>query len=145
MRMRAAAPSAVGQGRTHLHHPIARSLACIALLVAAMPAPAQPKPEGFLCCNLRTDGSWISGINYAESGKRVIAVGAPAKVTGYGGYRVHIEIAGGKQSIGNDYSRDIELGKFAERYIVAQGPRPRLAGFPAGMREAIQAARVARA
>lgn len=71
-----------------MHHPIARSVACIALLVAAMPAPAQPKPEGFLCCNLRTDGSWISD--------------------------------------------------------VAEDPRSRLAGFPARMREAIQASRVAK-
>jgi len=25
---------------------------------------AQSKPEGYLCCNMRSDGSWISDINY---------------------------------------------------------------------------------
>lgn len=29
-------------------------------------------------------GSWISDINYAEGGKRIILAGTPVKVTGYG-------------------------------------------------------------
>lgn len=103
---------------------------------------AQPKPEGFLCCNLRTDGSWISDINYAESGKRLLPVGTPAKVTGYGRHRVHIDINGGKQSIGNDYSRDIELGAFAQRYVVTEDPKPKLASYAPKVREAIAGARV---
>jgi hypothetical protein len=108
-------------------------------LAAAMPAAvyAQPKPEGYFCCNLRTDGSWISDINYAESGKRVVPVGTPTKVTGYGRHRVYVQIDGGKQAIGNDYSRDIELGAFARRYVVAEDPKARLAGYPARIREAI--------
>jgi len=115
-----------------------RFLVCAAL-ATAMPTvvSAQPTPEGFLCCNLRTDGSWISDINYAESGKRVIPAGTPAKVTGYGRYRVYIQVDGGKQAIGNDYSRDIELGEFARRYVVTEDPKAKLAGYPARIREAI--------
>lgn len=121
-----------------------KRLGLLALIAAATPSAllAQPKPEGFLCCNLRTDGSWISDINYAESGKHLIPLGTPAKVTGYGRYRVHVAINGGKQSIGNDYSRDIDLGAFAQRYVVAEDPRLKLAGYPAKVRDAIAAARV---
>lgn len=102
----------------------------------------QPRFEGFLCCNLRTDGSWISDINYAESGKRILAAGTPAKVTGYGRYRVHVEIDGGRQAIGNDYSRDLDLGRFAQRYVVAADPRLKLATYPEKVRSAIAEARV---
>ena len=120
----------------------------LAGLLAAAPfaavAQALPEPaEGFLCCNLRTDGSWISDSNYAENGKRILPVGTPAKVTGYGRQRVHVELnPGGKQAIGNDYSRDLELPVFAQRYVVAEDPRTKIAKFPPKIREAIQSARV---
>lgn len=116
-----------------------------AALLAAIPtfAAAQPTPEGFLCCNLRTDGSWISDINYAEGGKRIIPAGTPLKVTGYGRYRVRVEFAdGSKQAIGNDYSRDIPMGAFMERYVVAQDPKAKIAAFPPKIRQAIESARV---
>jgi hypothetical protein len=35
---------------------------------------AQPKPEGFLCCNMRSDGRWISDNNDLESGKFTVAL-----------------------------------------------------------------------
>lgn len=31
--------------------------------------------SGYLCCNMRTDGDWISDINYQENGKTVIPAG----------------------------------------------------------------------
>ena len=67
-----------------------RRTAVVAALLGALAIPvwAQPTFEGFLCCNLRTDGSWASDSNYAESGKRIIPVGTPVRVTGYGRYRV---------------------------------------------------------
>lgn len=99
-------------------------------------------PEGFLCCNMRTDGSWISDINYAENGKTMIAAGTPVKVTGYGRYRVYVEFNGGKQAIGNDYSRTMELPAFAKRYIVAEDPTKKLAGASPKVRKAIETARL---
>lgn len=113
-------------------------------LAAGLSAPllAQSMPEGYFCCNMRTDGSWISDINYAEAGKRIIAVGTPAKVTGYGRFRVHVDIGGSRQSIGNDYSRDLEMGAFAQRYIVTEDPKAKLAKYPANIRTAITQARV---
>lgn len=121
-----------------------------ALVVAALlgalslPAGAQDRPtyNGFLCCNLRTDGSWISDSNYAESGKRLIPVGTPAQVTGYGRQRVNVLIDGKKQDIGNDYSRDLDLGAFAKRFVVTEDPAARIATFPPKIREAIKSARI---
>ncbi|MBB6368447.1 outer membrane protein assembly factor BamE [Xanthomonas sp. PPL568] len=114
-------------------------------LAAALPqlaAAADPTFSGFLCCNMRSDGSWISDSNYAEDGKRVIPAGTPVQVTGYGRYRVNVLIDGKKQSIGNDYSRDLGNAAFAQRYVVAQDPTPKLAAYPPKIREAIAANRV---
>ena len=114
--------------------------ACLAVL--SLSAGAQPLFDGYLCCNMRTDGSWISDSNYAESGKKLIPAGTPVRVTGYGRNRVQVEIAGSKQAIGNDYSRDIELPAFAQRYVVTEDPARKIAGFPPKVREAIQSARI---
>lgn len=110
----------------------------VAALAQALPQPA----EGFLCCNLRTDGKWISDINYAENGKKIIPAGTPVKATGYGRYRVYIDLPDGKQAIGNDYSRDLDLKTFAQRYIVADDPKRKMAGYSPKVRKAIESARV---
>jgi hypothetical protein len=111
---------------------------------AAIPlhAHAQDKFAGYLCCNMRTDGSWISDINYDENGKRIIPVGTPLKVTGYGHYRVKVEINGKSQAIGDDYSRDLPLDVFAKRYVVADNPAAKIAAFPMKIQEAITNARI---
>jgi hypothetical protein len=103
---------------------------------------AQSMPEGYLCCNMRTDGSWISDSNYADGGVQLVPAGTPIKVTGYGRHRVHVDIGDRQQSIGNDYSRDIPLEAFAKRYVVAEDPRKKLASYPAQVRRAIESARL---
>ncbi len=100
--------------------------------------------QGYLCCNMRTDGSWISDINYMESGKRVVPFGTPVKFVGFGRYRVNIEIDGKRQSIGNDYSRELAMEEFAKRYIVKENPRTKIATAPAAIRKAIESSRVTR-
>ena len=117
----------------------ALAAACSAGMAQALPEPAQ----GFLCCNLRTDGKWISDINYSENGKRVIPAGTPVKATGYGRYRVHIETPEGKQAIGNDYSRDLAMPEFARRSVVATDPKLKLAGASPKIRKAVETGRVA--
>ena len=52
----------------------------MAMAMAGSLAHAQVPEQGYLCCNMRTDGSWISDSNYAENGKRVIPVGTPTSV-----------------------------------------------------------------
>ena len=118
-----------------------RTLGIVAALVAGS-AGAQDKYDGYLCCNMRSDGSWISDSNYAEGGKRVIPAGTPARVTGYGRYRVKVLIDGQKQEIGNDYSRDLDNAAFAARYVVAADPKAAIAGWPAKVQEAVRQARV---
>ena len=94
--------------------------ACSALLaLLPLAASAQPTFEGFLCCNPRTDGKWISDINYAEGGKRIVPAGTPAKVTGYGRYRVLVDLVGSRQATGNDYS--LMRGMTREQVLMAVG------------------------
>lgn len=82
---------------------------CLGSALVANQVGAQPQPEGFLCCNMLTDGAWITDINYAAAGRKIIPVGTPVKVTGYGRYRAYLEVDGSKQALGNDYSRDLAL------------------------------------
>src|SRR5215475_5917619 len=89
----------------------------ICTLAAGSALAADTKYEGYLCCNMRTDGSWITDINYDENGKRVIPVGTPVTVLGQGRYRIKVKIEGKDQAIGNDYSRDMSLDDFAHRYV----------------------------
>lgn len=127
-----------------------KNRALIALLFVAAAATtassafAQSAFDGFLCCNMRTTGDWISDSNYNDSGQRVVPLGTPTKVTGYGRYRVLVTIDGKRQAIGNDYSRDISLENFAKRYVVTEDPRAKLATYPAKQRDAIQAGLVSR-
>jgi hypothetical protein len=119
-------------------------LALSTLLLAAAPAAllAQTMPEGFLCCNMRTDGKWISDINYVAPGKSVLPPGTPIKVTGYGRHRAMVQVAGTNQTLGNDYSRDIPLEAFAQRYVVAADPQLKIQTFSPRVQEAIKSARL---
>lgn len=113
----------------------------LAVLASAGAAAQMP---GFLCCNMRTDGSWISDINYLDAGKTMIPAGTPLTMNGYGKNRVHVLINGRKQDIGNDYSRSISLEAFAKRYVVAQDPLEKLRTYPKKIQDAIGSARLTR-
>ncbi|MDH5831480.1 hypothetical protein QFW80_13240 [Luteimonas sp. M1R5S18] len=127
-------------GHTQGRH-AARALALAALVVAGA-ATAQDRFDGYLCCNMRSDGSWISDSNYAENGKRVIPAGTPVSVTGYGRYRTKVEIDGKRQAIGNDYSRDLDDAAFARRYVVTEDPAAKIATWPAKVQAAVKQSKV---
>ena len=114
------------------------------LLLAACSAPMQPPSmeAGFLCCNMRTDGEWISDSNYVASDKHVLPFGTQVKVIGYAEYRVKVDINGRPQSLGNDYSRDLSMDAFARRYVVEKDPRQALAELPPKIQRAMQTMRV---
>lgn len=114
----------------------------VVLLSSASFAANEEKPAGFLCCNMRTDGKWISDINYQENGKTVIAVGTPVKVTGYGRHRVNIDVDGKHEALGNDYSRDLKDDEFMKRYVVMDDPKVKIATFPKPIQDAINSGRV---
>jgi hypothetical protein len=82
-----------------------RLFALLSLATAPLvQAQTQDLGEGFLCCNMRANGSWISDSNYEEDKATVVRVGTPLKHDGFGRYRVHVLIDGKRSSIGNDYS-----------------------------------------
>lgn len=121
----------------------------IGLLAATLPRaqtdpPRAPPYEGFLCCNLLDDGGWINDIGYRGERKTLYKPGTPVKVTGFGRNRVLVEIEGKQLAIGNDYSRQIKLEDFAQRYVLSSDPRPRLDSFSPKVRQAIAAMRVQR-
>ena len=111
---------------------------------AQRPVEVLPQPAGFLCCNMHTDGKWISDINYVENAPASVALGTPARVTGYGRNRVQMLLDGKPQTLGNDYSRTLKLEEFARRYVVTEDPLVKLASMPAEMRNAILAGHIRR-
>ncbi len=115
---------------------------CVSLFSMTAYPQAPDVESGFLCCNMRSDGSWISDSNYLESGKFIVPFGTPANITGFGRYRVNLKINGSELSLGNDYSRYVAMDAFAKRYIVKQDPRVMVAAAPPKIRTAINSARV---
>lgn len=124
--------------------PVRTAVAGLSLAACSFAVAQENLGDAFLCCNLRSDGSWISDSNYLESGKTMLAAGTPVRHLGYGRYRVQIEVAGTKQAIGNDYSRDLAMDVFAKRYLVKEDPRARIAAAPPKLRTAIESMRVTR-
>ena len=123
----------------------AASLVAVALVDPRSPgAQSSDLGDAFLCCNMRSNGDWISDSNYMESGKTMIPFGTPMKFAGFGRYRVNVEIDGKRQTIGNDYSRDLSMDVFARRYLVKDDPRSKVVNFPPKIRTAVESARVTR-
>lgn len=46
-------------------HQLLGAIALVSVSTAVL-AQATSYPAGYLCCNMRTDGSWISDINYQD-------------------------------------------------------------------------------
>ncbi len=104
--------------------------------------PEGPLISGYLCCNMRTYGKQISDINYADEGTAVVAAGSPARITGYEQRWFDLDLGGRPQRLKNDYSRDIGPIAFAQRYVVTEDPKIKLAGYPEKTRAAIAAMKV---
>ncbi|NRF71436.1 hypothetical protein HLB44_31065 [Aquincola sp. S2] len=102
--------------------------------------------EGFLCCNMRSDGAWISDANYQDPNKTMIPFGTPMRHAGWGRYRLQVDIEGKRLEIGNDYSRTLSMEEFGRRYLVQKDPRKQAAytGASAKVRKAIESAHVTR-
>jgi hypothetical protein len=117
-------------------------------VVAALPgaAAAQTKvvKDGFLCCNLRVNGTWASDRNDPRSGGRIMPTGAKVVGLTYGSRQIDVEIDGTKVSIGNDYSRTLTMEQFAERWILTKDPTIEMKGWPAKIQQAIKGGRLMR-
>jgi hypothetical protein len=111
---------------------------------AQRPAPPQgPIYSGYLCCNMRTTGTKITDINYDESGKTLLPAGTPVSISRYDFRWLEIEVNGKTQRLLNDYSRELKMPEFAQRYVLKEDPRPRLAGYSSATQAAIQGSKVA--
>jgi hypothetical protein len=96
-----------------------------------------PLREGFTCCNLHYEGDWISDSNFGSL--PFIPAGARIKLKSYGRHRLHVDIDDKPMRIGLDYGRAQEtLEQFAEKLIVSEDPRAKIAKYPAEVREAIR-------
>jgi hypothetical protein len=107
------------------------------LSLASLPASAQEKFSGFLCCNMHSDGKEISDANIDDSDQHLVPLGTPLNVTGYGRHRVKVFLENTNQAIVNDYSRDVSMQDFAKRYIVADDPKIALKSYPKNIQNAI--------
>lgn len=109
-----------------------------------MGLPGGEKPAdrvGYTCCNLHHEGDWISDSNYAEL--PMIAVGAPATVTGYGRNYASVEVDGKPMRLGLDYGREQQtLQEFVDKIVVTEDPKKKLATFPASVQDAIRQGKV---
>ena len=121
--------------------PLRLALAACALAGAAL-VQAQPLYSGWLCCTMRVSGDWISDINYAGEGTRLIRAGTPVQITDYGRYTVYVTIGGQPYRLGNDYSRDLDDTQFVRRYVVTANPNTALARMDAATQQAIRSSRV---
>jgi hypothetical protein len=104
------------------------------------PGAALPR-KGFACCNLHYSKDWINDGNYAEL--PMIPAGTPIEVVSYGRQRAYVNIDGKQMRLGHDYGRDQEsLEVWVDKIVVAEDPRPRIAGYPRGVQEAIRNGKV---
>lgn len=99
--------------------------------------PEAPLREGFTCCNLHYEDDWISDSNYGSL--PFVPAGTPVKLKSYGRNRLHVDVDGKAMRIGLDYGRAQEtLEQFAEKLIVTDDPKVKIAKYPVEVREAIK-------
>jgi outer membrane protein assembly factor BamE (lipoprotein component of BamABCDE complex) len=102
---------------------------------AAAPAPALP--AAYTCCNFHYNGDWINDGNYAQL--PMIPAGTPIKLNSIDRYIAYVEIDGRKYRLGLDYGRTAETTEqWANKLIVKDDPKARLATYAPAVRKAIQ-------
>lgn len=108
---------------------------------AGSAASAPSLLSGYTCCNLHYENDWISDANW--SSLPMIPAGASIKVIDYGRYRITVEIDGRRMRLGLDYGRQQSLEEWAKKLVVTEDPRRTIAAWPAPIRDAVRAGKVA--
>ncbi len=99
-------------------------------------ATASP-PSGYTCCNFHYSNDWINDGNYAQL--PMIPAGTPIKLNRIDRYIAYVEIDGKKFRLGLDYGRTMETTEqWANKLIVHDDPKARLATYSPAVRKAIQ-------
>src|SRR6266851_3035936 len=112
-------------------------MGCLAFSAAAAGASADETLNGFLCCNMHSDGKVISDLNVDDPEQHLIAVGTPIKTTAFHKHKVKVVVENSNESLLNEYSQDLPIQDFARRYIVQEDPRNRIKTFPKNIQYAI--------
>ena len=112
----------------------------VAQQLAAQTAP-DPVQSGFSCCNFRYDGDYISDGNWLALPR--IPAGTPVRVLGTAGYLADVDIGGRRMRLGLDYGRAQGLRAWMQKMVVAEDPKQAIETWPAHVRDAIAAGRVA--
>jgi hypothetical protein len=100
-------------------------------------ADASSPPAGYTCCNFHYSNDWINDGNYAEL--PMIPAGTPIKLKSIDRYIAYVEIDGKKFRLGLDYGRTLETTEqWANKLIVKDDPKARLATYSPAVRKAIQ-------
>ncbi len=115
----------------------------VALAIAAIPAAAQDKPEGYTCCNLHHDTKdWISDANWLHA--PMIPAGSPIKVLSYDSAKqATAEVAGKTMRIGLDYgNKAMSIQEFVSKLVVKSNPKSKIDRYPEATRTAIHSGKV---
>lgn len=115
--------------------------------VADTAAADEPELSGYTCCNFHFNeqtGS-ISDANW--SALPMIPAGAPVRTVRYSRYSIAVLIDhpfySRKMRLDLDYGRNQNLADWARRMIVTENPKRKISGWPAAVRDAIRAGRIA--
>jgi outer membrane protein assembly factor BamE (lipoprotein component of BamABCDE complex) len=111
---------------------------------AAQSAPAVTAPAAavtYTCCNFHYNGDWINDGNYAQL--PMIPAGTPIKLKSIDHYIAYVDIDGKKYRLGLDYGRTAETTEqWANKLIVKDDPKARLAAWSPSVRKAIQGGQI---
>ena len=104
---------------------------------------AQGLRLGYACCNLRYSGDWVSDMSSGEL--PFIPVGTQILVREVEGARANVEADGKSYRFGHDYGRSQEKPpEWVDKLVVLDDPAEKLAKFPANIRAAVEAGKLAR-
>ena len=98
---------------------------------------------GYACCNLRYAGDWVSDMSSGEL--PFIPVGTKLLVRDLETNRGNVEADGKMYRFGHDYGRAQEkTAEWVDKLVVLDDPAAKIAKFPANIRAAIEAGKIAR-
>jgi hypothetical protein len=104
---------------------------------------AQGLRLGYACCNLRYSGDWVSDMGSGEL--PFIPVGTQLLVREVEGARANVEADEKTYRFGHDYGRAQEkTPEWVDKLVVLNDPAPKIAKFPANIRTAIEAGKIAK-
>jgi hypothetical protein len=103
----------------------------------AWAAHAADPVDGFLCCNVNSDGQEISDLNAPSAERHRVPVGSPIHVTSVGKHKIKLDIENKKRVFVNDNSRALSMAEFVKRFVVSEDPSTKIKTFPMNVQVAI--------